>query len=237
MNRAVGVSKSAQVAQTLEREIRAGRVLHGDQLASEQALMRRFAVSRNTVRKGLEELARQGLITTRSGIGSFVTFEGATIDNAVGWTLALSRSDAEIETRTLEIRRGRCPEVAAALGLDDPEFLCVDRLRVLASDGTGLSLERSRMPWRDGFETTLDQGLPNGSLSETLAEAGLITNHGEEWASVLPALSPRDAAIMGRKPGQPMLRLRRVTRTSDGSVIESVESLLDPSRFGLHLAF
>ena len=64
----IGLPKSELVARTLEREIRDGRLLHGDQLDSEGGLMRRFSVSRNTVRRGLEILARQGLITNRDRI-------------------------------------------------------------------------------------------------------------------------------------------------------------------------
>ena len=98
-NTEVGLPKSTRIAQTLEREIRSGRISKGDQLASENELVRRFSVSRNTVRKSLEQLSRLGLITTRTGVGSFVTYDGASIDNGQGWTLALSRSADEIETR------------------------------------------------------------------------------------------------------------------------------------------
>ena len=34
-----------------------------------------------------------------------------------------------------------------------------------------------------------------------------------------------------------MLFLRRLTRASDGSVVEYVESTLDPDLFGLHMVF
>lgn len=61
MSTQIGLPKSELVARTLEREIRDGRLLHGDQLDSEGGLMRRFSVSRNTVRRGLEILARQGV--------------------------------------------------------------------------------------------------------------------------------------------------------------------------------
>ena len=54
---------------------------------------------------------------------------------------------------------------------------------------------------------------------------------------MLPALSTEDAQAMGRPPGEPMLRLRRLTRDAGGAVIEYVESLLDPGQFGLHMEF
>lgn len=233
----IGLPKSELIAQTLEHEIRSGAISLGDQLASENELVRRFSVSRNTVRKGLEQLARQGLITTRTGIGSFVTYEGTSIDNALGWTKALSKSDDQVETRLLGIERRTCAETSGFLRVGAIEYLCVDRLRVLSRDGTGISLERSRTPWRDAFTDVLENGLLHDSLGETLAAAGLAIHSGEEWANVLPSLSETDARIMARAPGEPMLHLRRVSRTVEGGVVEYVESILDPSRFGLHLEF
>ncbi|MEM7069759.1 MAG: GntR family transcriptional regulator [Pseudomonadota bacterium] len=233
----IGLPKSERIAQTLEHEIRSGAFSRGDQLASENELVRRFSVSRNTVRKGLEQLVRQGLITTRTGIGSFVTYDGASIDNALGWTQALSKTEDKVETRLLGIERQYCAETSGFLGLEPMDYLCVNRLRFLSKDGTGISLERSKTPWRDEFSDVLENGLLNDSLGETLAAAGLAIHNGEEWARVMPTLSRADAKIMSRTSGEAMLHLRRVSRTLEGDVIEYVESILDPSRFGLHLEF
>ena len=237
MKHQVGLSKPVRIARTLEREIRSGQLANGHRLASENDLVRRFSVSRNTIRKGLEELARQGLITTRSGIGSFVTCDGASIDNALGWTLALSNGESAVETRILRLARDRDAEASRYLGIEADDFLCVDRLRYDAETALGVSLERSRSPWRPAFEPTLTDGLAGGSLTMTLARANLIADHGEERAEVLGRLCDGDAAIMGRKAGEPMLRLRRVTRNAGGEIVEYVESILDPHRFGLHLEF
>lgn len=233
----VGLSKSVKIAKTLEREIRSGQLAKGHRLASENDLVRRFSVSRNTVRKGLEELARQGLITTRTGIGSFVTYDGTSIDNALGWTLALSKSDQSVETRLLRLERGNDPDVKQFLVCPEDDFLCVDRLRFDCETGIGISLERSRVPWRPEFTQTTRDGLIDGSLNETLTKAGLLVDHGEERGEVLLSLSDADAELMRRRAGEPMLRLRRVTRNPEGHIVEYVESLLDPTRFGLHLEF
>ncbi len=237
MKREVGLSKSTHIARTLEQEIRSGRMARGHRLESEAELVRRFDVSRNTVRKGLEELARSGLITTRTGIGSFVTYEGSSIDDAMGWTLALAQSDSAVDTKVLRIARDQDAAAASFLGLPDGEFLCVDRVRLLSDSGLGLSLERSRSPWRDRFRAVLEQGLTKGSLGETFRDAGLFIHGGEEWANVMPSLPEREARLMGRKPGEAMLHTRRVTRDADDQIIEYVESFLDPTRFGLHLEF
>ena len=95
----IGATKSVRIAHTLESEIRSGVLNRGDALASENDLVKRFSVSRSTVRKSLELLSSKGMITTKSGIGSFVTFGGKTIDDQAGWTLALSSSDVQLSTR------------------------------------------------------------------------------------------------------------------------------------------
>ncbi len=232
----VGAAKSEVVAGALEAEIRTGRIAHGDQLQSEGTLMQRFAVSRNTVRRGLEMLALKGLITTRTGIGSFVTYDGTTIDSAQGWTVAMAHGAGRVETRMLGLHRGRCARADAHLG-GTGDYLCLDRLRYSLDAACGISLERSRLPWRDSFAAVLETGLTAGSLSQTLTDLGLVPAGGSETATVLPALSPVDAAIMGREPRQPMLRLERVTRDDVGAVLEYVDSILDPAHFGLRIAF
>lgn len=238
---AIGLAKSERVAQALEHEIRSGAVVLGDQLDSEGALMQRFDVSRNTVRRGLQILAERGLITTRTGIGSFVTYQGATIDDQQGWSVALSQGPASLTTRLLNLRRGECArtdEFFAARGVAAPrDYLCIDRLRIDPDSQQGVSLERSRLPWRDVLAPVLADGLIEDSLSRTLAATGLSAATGEENAGVLASLSEPDAALMNRAAGGAMLRLNRVTKLADGSVLEQVESILDPDRFGLRIVF
>ncbi|MEQ8896017.1 MAG: GntR family transcriptional regulator [Roseovarius sp.] len=232
----IGAPKSVRIAGVLEREIISGQLGRGAALESESALVKRFAVSRNTVRKSLEILSGKGLITTRSGIGSFVTYGGRTIDDRRGWSVALASGGEEIGTRVLRIERG-------AMDLPDaPEevrgaCLMVDRLRFRVATGRAVSLERSRVPWRAGFGDILRDGLTNGSLTDTLRERGLRVAKGDEWANVLASLPAEDAGVLGRQAGEPMLLLRRLTRAADDSVIEYVRSVLDPERFGLHMRF
>ena len=234
MKQSPAASKSERIARVLEAEIRSGTLLHGAALSSEHALVERFAVSRTTVRKGLGILAAKGLIRTKVGIGSFVTFDGAVIDSGLGWSLSLSDGEARLGTRLLRIAR---LEMDLAPPAPAGEMLAVDRVRFREGTEQGLSLERARVPWRDAFRAVQEQGLEGGSLSRTLAAHGLVPATGEEWANVQTALGAEDAALMGRSPGEPMLRLRRLTRDAGGQVVEYVESVLDPLLFGLHMEF
>jgi GntR family transcriptional regulator len=198
--------------------------------------VRRFDVSRNTVRKGLEALAGKGLITTRVGIGSFVTFNGRTIDDALGWTRALSNQKESVNTRLLRLARVSEPRLAAELELPEADFIAIDRVRELSGSGRVVSIERSRVPRRPELDLIVSGGLVNGSLSATLKAAGLKANSGEEWAEV-ECLGNADAKLAGAPAGTPFLRTRRLVRGAGGEIIEYVVSLLDPRHFALHLAF
>ena len=232
----IGAPKSVKIADVLEVEIRSGSLGKGAALESEHALVKRFSVSRNTVRKSLEILNEKGLITTKSGIGSFVTYGGRTIDDRRGWSVALSAGQDMLATRVLRIERAQMDFKDAPTDAQ-AECLFVDRLRFQVSTGLAVSLERSRVVWRSGFDDVLTEGLKNGSLTETLRSKGLVVASGDEWANVLPSLEEEDAEVLGRSIGEPMLILRRLTRAVDGSVIEFVQSVLDPVRFGLHMRF
>ena len=107
--------------------IRSGKLRFGARLQSENELGKRFAVSRATVRKGLEALVGKGLIKTKTGIGSFVTFDGETLDNALGWTRALSLRRRDIETRVLRIEIIEDPALARVLQQDIERFIAIDR--------------------------------------------------------------------------------------------------------------
>lgn len=233
---APGLAKPYRIATVLEREIRSGRIGYGERLQSENALVQRFSVSRETVRRGLEELSSKGLITTHAGIGSFVTYEGRLIDDTMGWSRALSKAGARIETRVLRLEAIDDSDLAKRLNLDDPAFIALDRVRLSLDGGFGVSLERSRVPMSAEVADLPKTGLRDGSLNRTLYGLGLIAAKGEEWADI-ELLSAGDAGLLKAAEGAPFLRTRRIVRQADDRVIEYVTSLLKPTHFALHLEF
>lgn len=62
-----------QIADQLRDLIEAGVLPPGGKLPSESALMKRFGTSRQTIRNGLDELAREGRVYSRRGVGVFVS--------------------------------------------------------------------------------------------------------------------------------------------------------------------
>ncbi|MBQ0850615.1 GntR family transcriptional regulator [Streptomyces sp. BH-SS-21] len=227
------VYKHHRVAHVLAEEIRAGVHADGSKLPGEHALRERFGVSRTTVRQALNVLGEQGLIETHAGIGSLVTFDGTPLDQRLGWTRALAAQGTELTTETLRFDRIRDEALAGELGLQSPRFIALDRVRRLVG-GHGVSLEFSRVPAVAALLDLPERGLDEGSLSRTLAAAGRVPDSSEAHISVV-GLTSDEAAILHRSPEESFLRVAQVFRGADGDVVEQVTSLLDPSRFQLHV--
>jgi DNA-binding GntR family transcriptional regulator len=66
------VARYGEVADDLMRRIETDELGAGDRLPTEMDLARRYGVNRLTVRRALSELARDGVIRTEHGVGSFV---------------------------------------------------------------------------------------------------------------------------------------------------------------------
>ena len=77
-------AKYLAVANTLKREILSGKYESRDRFPSEEALARRFSVSRPTIERALRELKREGLLASRSGSGSYLTFAARNATGAIG---------------------------------------------------------------------------------------------------------------------------------------------------------
>ena len=69
MNR---VPRYHQIARSLRERIAAGTLAPGERLDNQRSLAREYEVTLMTLRQALELLEREGLITRRHGLGTFV---------------------------------------------------------------------------------------------------------------------------------------------------------------------
>ncbi|MFP7696346.1 GntR family transcriptional regulator [Trueperella sp. LYQ143] len=70
---------SSVVADDIRSRIRAGEWEPGDPLPSEFGLAAEYAVARGTIRTAIQELATQGWVVTKHGVGSYVTQMGQSV--------------------------------------------------------------------------------------------------------------------------------------------------------------
>ena len=72
LHRRAGLTLWRQIGSAIENEIRAGRVPPGQPLPTERELAKRFTVARQTIRRAMADLERQGIISIQQGRGTFV---------------------------------------------------------------------------------------------------------------------------------------------------------------------
>jgi GntR family transcriptional regulator len=230
-----GHLKHELIAEELAIEIRSGELPTGDLLPGETSLARRFSVSRNTVRAALRELVSSGLIATRAGKGSIVTFDGRPMDVRLGWARALADQGVSTQVTLLRLETVRDAALAERIGVADDLFLAVDRLRSIVA-GPPISRECSRVPASPAVLAQITSQRATGSLTKLLARAGLFGSVGEQWVE-LRRLDQEAAASLERDQGEAFLWSRCLTRDAKGRFVELVESYLDPDHFSLHFRF
>ncbi|MFF5015261.1 GntR family transcriptional regulator [Streptomyces sp. NPDC001165] len=188
------------------------------------------------LRAALAELAEEGLITTRTGKGSSVLFDGRPPDDRLGWACAQTRKGVESRLRTLAVHETYDSGLATELRLESNTFVCVERTRELVADATAVLYERSHLPPVFVIRELPAQGLGQESLAEVLLRAGLRPDHGEQRVSGR-RIDAHEAELLWRKPGDWLLDARRTSGAVGGFFVEHVDGLLDPDHFRLTIAF
>ncbi|MED1059892.1 GntR family transcriptional regulator [Bacillus mycoides] len=98
-------AKYKQIADVLEQNIRDGLFNETKKLPKEEALMNRFEVSRNTIRKVVSQLVNRGYIFQVQGSGMFLRETSVTDYINLGSLRGLTKNlvSQNIETKVLEI--------------------------------------------------------------------------------------------------------------------------------------
>src|SRR3984957_14552881 len=131
VNTDAGVPLHRQLFLVLHDEIARGAMAPGDALPTEQTLCDQFGVSRITVRRALADLAEQGYIERRQGVGSFVRQHGPADVSSDGssYLEGLRRTQFETEVDVVELGLRRPPRaIADALAVSE-ELLHIVRVR------------------------------------------------------------------------------------------------------------
>lgn len=119
-----GVAPYLQLVQQVRRALRLGLLQVGDQLPTVKEVVGRIAINPNTVAKAYRELEREGLVSARPGLGTFIV---ATLGDA---SLA-----AQGPLRT-KLRRWLIEAHQAGLDQESIDALFHDTSRILAEEET-----------------------------------------------------------------------------------------------------
>jgi GntR family transcriptional regulator len=149
-----------QIKGLITRELQAGAWKPGEAIPSELDLASRFKVSQGTVRKAIDELAKEHLLVRRQGKGTFVA----------------THAEQQVQFRFLKLK----PDQPATVSQGPAERHIIDcqRLRAPADVARALSLRTSDMVYRvrrvlsfDGVPTIFeDIWLPGATFKGLTAE-------------------------------------------------------------------
>ncbi|WP_409329696.1 GntR family transcriptional regulator [Trujillonella humicola] len=214
-----------QVRQVLAGRIAAGEYRAGDRLPSEPVLAAELDVHRLTVRRALDELAREGLLHARQGAGTFVTPRPAPI--AV--TIPLSREEFSTSLRAqLEAEGRHYRDVLVSTEIADDDAVRADLrhprgpLRRVDS-----RLEVNGETWVSSTAWGPDDRLADLATQwrETDGVYGLLLDRSagplhHVWRSFgAEAAGAQDAERLGVRIGAPVLVREGLTADADGTPV------------------
>jgi len=217
-----------QIERVLRSAIEAGDWSPDEQLPTEMALVRRFRVSRTTVREALGTLERAGLIVRRRGRGTFVR-DGRML-GAAGTPITNLVLGYEAEIRVLGIDTVVAPAPVASF-LSVPRGHTVARFRRLEIvDGKPLAVVINHMRVELGRRIRA-RDLERHSLLELLRDRLKIRLR--PIRHVIEARMPDEAvaSLLGIDLTQPILVLRLLVSDTRGEPVEIAETFYRADRY------
>lgn len=230
------VSKSRRVYLLLRDEIVAGRYRPGARLPSEPRLAAEHQVARVTVRRALDGLQRDGLVSRRVGSGTFVegpAADGAVIADFANMLSQIGAMGRNTKARLVRFGYEQAPAaVAGALCLSDGALVQVS-VRVRSLKGAPFSHLRAYVPERIG-RTFEEADLAATPLLRLLERSGAKPDHASQTVGA-SAATPEVAHALGVTIGEALLAIERTVFDRQGRGIEHLIALYRPDRYRLHM--
>jgi len=229
---ATRVPRYQEIAEALRARIGSGAMKSGERLDTQRRLARSFGVTLMTLRHALEVLERDGLISRRHGLGTFVAPPSVDYDILQFRTLAgdLTAVGEDVATRFLRARFARADrrtarELGAAPGA---RVFVLERLRLV--DGRPLSFQSSHLPAAIGEEVA-KADLRRTPLRQVLGfKLGIEIAAARETVSA-ETLPARAARALGCRPGAACFRSDRVSTDAGGRAIVYDRVFIPGDRF------
>jgi GntR family transcriptional regulator len=223
-----GVPLHRQLFLVLRDEIARGAIPVGDPLPTKQTLCEQFGVSRITVRRALADLADQGYIERRHGVGSFVRRTLPSTQQVGGSVMdELRQTQFETEAEVLEFGLRTPPPAVADKVQFDGDALHITRVRRERHTGEPLMVTEAWLP--AALADAIDEDeLGHAPLYDLLSTAG-VTVDSMEHEFTAEIAGPRYAQLLDTAIGTALLRVNRVA-FSAGNAHHLLSILLSPNR-------
>ncbi len=216
-----GAPLYARVEAALAQEIAQGQLESGSQLPPEDQLIARFAVSRTTVRKAIENLVARGLVEIRRGKGTFVTQPKITqaLTELTGFAEDMVVLGRKPSSRLLDKRIVQADEtVAEHLGLmPGTRVYRIERVRL--ADGIPMSFDETYLPLDIG-EKVVSNDLDVEPIFDLLEKKYALPLIEARYQLEAVIADTRVAAALQIEEGAPIFLIERTSYTSDQKPVD-----------------
>lgn len=230
-----------QLAAAVESFIATDGLQPGDMLPSETALATDNRLSRATVSKALDKLVDRGIVTRRQGKGTFVAaapmerkLPELTSFSEHVFGLGLTPGNTLLSYEAYGPHDLNRPE--SEFSVDEP-VVCIERIRTVEAKPVGLHRILISQDIADEVGINEQRAASEKfSFYRSLREANVFIVESDESLCAINADS-RDAELLGVETGTALIEVTRISRGSDGRLIECVRARYLGSRYRYHISF
>ncbi|MBJ7553718.1 GntR family transcriptional regulator [Marinomonas spartinae] len=215
-----GMPLYMQVKKAIQASITAGRLLSGDTLPPERDLAKYLDVSRVTIRRAIDELVKEEVLTQRQGAGTFVSERvEQPLNHLRSFTEVMMARGKDITSKWLDRSLGMPhDDECKALQLS-PEQEVVRFYRLRFADGKPMALEMATIPSR----YIVNPFAMEGSLYSLLEKQGCRPVRAFQRLRAI-SIDEQRASLLDIPALSAVLYIERTAVTQDGTPIEFTRS-------------
>lgn len=216
-----------QLKKKIENIIKSGKLKPGDAIPTEIEFMKRYAVSRTTVRNAILQMVNEGYLRRVIGKGTFIKthpIKSKILGNLIGFSKEMEQKGISHFTKVLGKDIVLAPIRVADMFQITTNDLVFYLKRLRFVEGKPIIIVENYVPAYlcPGIEK---EDFKNGSLYNLLkTKFGLNIHHGRREFEPINSLSKEEIELLEVSPGTPLLYVESVTFTENNVPIEYFQS-------------
>lgn len=225
------VPKYYKIYEELLSQIKKGEYKEKELFPSDTELVKRFKVSRGTVREAIKLLFQQGYLVREQGKGTFVTYKKIQQDpdKLIGFTALMRQHNLKPSAKIIEKEIITPPaNIRHIMKLKEEERVArIVRLRF--GDDQPLIIERSCFAYHL-FEPIYNRDLENNSIFELLhAHTDARLGDATQCIEAMSA-AQQEQQLLEIEVGTPLLLIKRIIHTTAGNIFQYSEDVYRSDR-------
>lgn len=220
-----------QLSDLLREKIEIGTLPFGKPIPSERELSETYGINRMTVRKSIDILVNEGILTKVQGKGTFVKKPkiDSAMDTIQGFGRFLEEQGIIPSSRVIfsgtRLARYKFHKI---FGIEE-DALVYRLFRLRLGDSEPISVEDSYIPY-DMVPGIEKYDFNIYSLYNILGQYGIKLVEGTEKLEIVRITNP-EAKLLALEPGSVAFRLENISRCQNGRIVEFTKSYTHGERF------